>query len=208
MKSLLFTFTAVSLLAPALAGWSTNPQGNWVNGPEAMLDYGDAPDTYATAKLSNGPSHRLLPGLRLGARIDAELDGIPSGPVGSDDRNGVDDEDGVRFVTIARPGNWSRAEITVVGEGKLDAWIDFNRDGHFNPDEQICRGFTIGTGVTTIHFYVPEKNVRGLTYSRWRLSKEGVAGPCGAAASGEVEDHPLFLFDPQIRVPADSLPGR
>jgi hypothetical protein len=62
------------------------------------------------------------------------------------------------------------------------------KDGFFNPDGQTCRRLKVASAVATIHFYVPDKNVRGRTYSRWRRSKDGVAGPCGAAPNGEVED--------------------
>jgi hypothetical protein len=77
MKHLLITFAAISILAPALAGRSTNPQGNSVNGPKALLDYGDAPDSHATTKLNNRPSHRLTPGFDWAPTLTQDSTAFP-----------------------------------------------------------------------------------------------------------------------------------
>ncbi len=46
-------------------------------------DLGDAPDSYATLRSSNGPRH-LIGSLTLGTTIDADVEGQPSGDAGGD----------------------------------------------------------------------------------------------------------------------------
>ena len=68
-------------------------------------DFGDAPDTgvgtgtgnYNTTLADNGPRHAIVANLRLGAAVDAEVDGQPTTGATGDDTDGAtpDDEDGV-----------------------------------------------------------------------------------------------------------------
>ena len=44
----------------------------------AVCEHGDAPDSYGTLLASNGPVHAKGSGLRLGATIDYEGDGLPT----------------------------------------------------------------------------------------------------------------------------------
>ena len=71
----------------------------------ATCDYGDAPEPYPTLKADNGPRHVISGTVRLGDLRDPELDGQPDPDALGDDHNdGIDDEDGVDFVTPFVPG--------------------------------------------------------------------------------------------------------
>ena len=83
---------------------------------------------------------------------------------------------------------------------RLDAWIDFNRDGDWtDPGEQIFTNFDLGTanGTQTLNFTIPQivgANVlNGPSFARFRLSTAGGLGVTGEAADGEVEDLPVTI---------------
>ena len=175
----------------------------WTIGtPIDPMDLGDAPDSYATLFASNGPSH-LLTALYLGACVDAENEGQPSVGADGDDTGpgtssvgacaGNDDEDGVIFGSLSQcaPGT---ATVTASQAGLLDAWIDFDGDGDFlDAGEQIATSLALGAGANPVGFAVPCAAVTTITYSRFRVSTAGGAGPQGAALDGEVEDHALTI---------------
>ena len=71
-------------------------------GFDAERDYGDAPDpTYPTLAASNGASHTIVAGVRMGALVDSEQDGQPNTAATGDDIANSADEDGVTFSTLA-----------------------------------------------------------------------------------------------------------
>ena len=149
--------------------------------------------------------------------------------------NGVvvsaDDEDGVVFgganstnpSGFLNPGVALPVTVTVAGAGVLEAWIDFDADGDFDPDEQIlpqptspqvsalratlCDAETgamvsnifDGTSLPTRTFCVVVPPTATLpetqteTYARFRVSREGDLQPDGLALSGEVEDYRLII---------------
>lgn len=165
--------------------------------PPAVLDFGDAPQPYPVTLAQDGARHKILKGLNLGRYIDAEPDGQPSALADGDDTHPTggttavpDDEDGVNFITSLIPGTDAAVQVTVVGEGHLDAWVDFNRNGSWDDKgEQIFVSLPIGSGVHTLRFAVPDDAVPGDTFARFRLSRAGGLKPTGLAADGEVEDY-------------------
>ncbi len=133
------------------------------------------------------------------SRQDAEADGTHSTGANGDDNTGIDDEDGIIFGTI-RAGQLAAAAMVNVrgGAAKLDAWIDFNRDGAWGgPLEQIADRVPLVTGDNTFTFDVPSWAADGTTYARFRLSTEGNLGVGGVAADGEVEDHAVTILPPK-----------
>ena len=82
--------------------WEITNIMHWV---QLNLDWGDAPDptsghgaaNYDTLSVSKGPSHFIVPGLRMGPTIDGELDGQPTVLADGDDVGGPasDDENGL-----------------------------------------------------------------------------------------------------------------
>ncbi len=192
------------------------------NDGAATLDFGDAASssqsgfaaTYPVTLSDNGARHTNT-GPVLGLSREAELDGVNSVDASFDDDNGSDDEDGVTFLSpiIASPTGASTASVEVqlsnanATANRLDAWIDFNRDGDWSdPGEQIFANFDLGTtdGVQTLTFSVPQDtgaNVEnGYSFARFRVSTGGGLGVIGFAPNGEVEDHRVAIVtaDPFI----------
>jgi len=163
-----------------------------------LLDFGDAPESYATLLAGDGARHAIVAGFSLGALIDAEPDGQPSAAGDGDDLNPLgwpDDEDGVTVPAPLVPG--TAASLTVVGGpsgGMLDGWVDFNADSIFDhPAEHIFGGVSqaVIAGSNQIQVQVPPDAVQGTTYARFRLSSVGSLQPTGYAPDGEVEDYQI-----------------
>ncbi len=154
------------------------------------VDYGDAPVSYGTLSADDGARHAIN-GPYLGPDVDDEIDGRPDpNAIGDDSQH--DDEDGVDFGNLFA-GLQSAVDVTVNGGGGyVDAWIDFNRDGLFDPNEQI-HGDWLDDGTHEIQFDVPAGASIGNTYARFRISTEGDLDPTGPAFDGEVEDHMIPL---------------
>lgn len=165
----------------------------FVPGIVQEFDWGDAPDPpYPTLSASNGARHMISP-LFLGALIDAEPDGLPSVNADGDDLDNLDDEDGVVFSTALAPGCKAKIVVTASMPGLLDAWIDFNRNGTWEPAEQFCIARPLVAGPNVIKFIVPNWALPGVTYARFRLSSAGGLQPFGAAPDGEVEDYKVTI---------------
>jgi hypothetical protein len=165
--------------------------------PKAELDFGDAPNSYATTLASNGPRHTIVPGVFLGTMIDGEADGKP-GPMAAGDG----DDDGVAFTSDLAPGESVGLEVTASTPGYLNAWVDFDRDGTFNGrDEQIFADTRLVTGVNRLSFRIPAEAATGDTYARFRFNTRGLLPYYGPADDGEVEDYKVTIaqgFEPQV----------
>ncbi|APZ96389.1 right-handed parallel beta-helix repeat-containing protein [Fuerstiella marisgermanici] len=184
-----------------------------------LLDFGDAPTAtqagggtfvsdYPVTAAEDGARHTPA-GPSLGSERDSEVDGAHSAAADADDTTGSpDDEDGVTFTTsIIASTNASRIGSVNVDlqnadgtSNRLDAWIDFNRDGDWNdPGERILTNYDLGTanGLQSVSFAIPQDtgaNVQeGTTFARFRLSTAGSLSVTGAAADGEVEDHAVTI---------------
>src|SRR5262249_26464749 len=113
------------------------------------------------------------------------------------------------------PGGWAVATVTVSAPGLLDAWIDFDRDGHFDrfdgfdddPREQIAVRVRVVEGPNRLVFSIPADAPEGRTYARFRLSTSGTESPSGPALDGEVEDYALQITRPQYVVVDQSWRG-
>ncbi|GIW92548.1 MAG: hypothetical protein KatS3mg110_0589 [Pirellulaceae bacterium] len=164
------------------------------------LDFGDAPSSlgYRTLLSQNGARHTIVPGYHLGANIDMDVDGQPTLNADGDDSDALDDEDGVTFGALVR-GYQSTITITAAGisavrPGRLDAWIDWNRDGDWDdPGEQIAHSFILTNGANNLTITVPLSATPGPTYARFRLSSTGGLAPFGEAPDGEVEDYQVTV---------------
>jgi Ca2+-binding RTX toxin-like protein len=171
---------------------------------QSLFDFGDAPDPltgtagqYPTRLTSNGARHLPGSGLFLGSRVDVELNGQPSAyATGDDSDKGGDDEDGVTIPSTLAAGTNSTATVIASASGKLDAWIDYNRNGRFEIAEQISAGRSLATGPNTFTFTVPASLTAGTTYARFRISSAGGLAPEGVAVDGEVEDYAVELATP------------
>ena len=158
-------------------------------------DFGDAPDPmFPTLLASNGARHRLNPNMFLGAAIDSETDGQPVPPGLGDDVNppfGVNDEDGVTYMTPLIPGSAAIIQVVASMPGMLDAWVDFGGDGSWaQPTDQIFGSMPLAAGMNALTFPVPPTAKSGLlAFARFRFSSAGGLAFFGPASDGEVEDH-------------------
>ncbi|MFO1065363.1 MAG: GEVED domain-containing protein, partial [Pirellulales bacterium] len=150
------------------------------------LDLGGAPGYSSAAHIVGGP--------QLGHLVDME-----SSLTGTDDADGINDEDGVIFGEVRVGGSsFVRVDASNVGSGaKLDGWIDFNRDGDFNDaGEKIFQSVAVVDGRNILEFEMPSGSTAGSTYARFRISTAGNLGPDDPdlpAADGEVEDYSLTI---------------
>ncbi len=152
------------------------------------LDFGDAPSPYPVTILQNGARH-AIGALKLGALVDAETNGTNSPDANSD---GADDDGVIMMTSLVSSTVPTTSSISVIstGAGKLDAWIDFNKDGDWlDAGEQILASASIVTGENLLSFNVPANSVSGNTAARFRLSSAGGLAPTGLADDGEVEDY-------------------
>ncbi|HUT92028.1 MAG TPA: GEVED domain-containing protein, partial [Thermoguttaceae bacterium] len=167
----------------------------------APLDFGDAPDApYATLLANDGARHTIRPGFFLGSVIDGEVDGQPGAGAAGDDLNGIDDDDGIVFATPVRRGLSANVAVTSSAAGRLDAWVDFDGDGSWDPGDQIFESEPLVAGANNLSFQVPDTAAMGTTSARFRLSSAGGLSPTGLASDGEVEDYAVPIIDPQALV--------
>jgi uncharacterized repeat protein (TIGR01451 family) len=170
-------------------------------------DLGDLPDSgagsgvanYATLRADSGARHVIVPGLLLGATVDAEFDGQPTAAADGDDLGAPqpDDEDGVSFPAPIELGSPGRATVNATNTSgtaaTLCGFIDWNNDGDFaDTSEAISQSVANGTVASNIvlNFGLVPLDAVLNPYSRFRITTS--AGACianGDAPDGEVEDH-------------------
>ena len=169
-------------------------------GTQATQDFGDAPDSYQSLLANDGPRHTRLAGFHLGKIIDLETNTVPPLNGFGDDSTpaAVDDEDGVTLLSAITTGQSLAIQVVVtstVGNGKLDAWADWNRNGSFAEiNERIFTSLTVTNGTNNLPaFIVPANASPGPSYTRFRLTRQGVNSWFGPAPDGEVEDYAVNI---------------
>ena len=163
----------------------------------AQQDFGDAPNTYRTLLSSDGARHRIVTGIFLGKSVDAETDGLPNINADGDDKSGANDEDGVTFPALVLRGAFMPMQITAGADGKLDAWLDFNRDGDWaDADEKIFTSQSLSKGANFLGIQLPQTAGAGKTFARFRFSSNGELSFTGEASDGEVEDYAITITTP------------
>lgn len=167
---------------------------------DSTIDFGDAPDSYQTTLASNGPRHQLDNLTWMGSLApDGEQDGLIA-PL-SDNTVGLNDEDGVGFVTAIEAGLDSIITVEASTQGYLSSWFDWNQDGDFiDEGEQVFTDILLEKGRNTLFFTADIEAVEGLTWSRFRFSQQTGLSPAGGSTSGEVEDHQIMVISEGITV--------
>ena len=161
-------------------------------------DFGDAPDTYGTTVASDGPRHRVVPDLLLGALIDNESDGLPGAGATGDDLDAVDDADGLvgnfAWSTMADSLSVTVSIANTTGStAYVGCYVDFDEDGTFDTADEYTESSTATSGNLTMTWTTPAGQVNNPPFARCRTSTDQAAiqTPTGAALDGEVEDHAL-----------------
>ena len=177
----------------------------------SALDYGDAPNpggaaasgNYHTKTTFNGPSHVIVPGLRMGATVDGENNAFPNSTATGDDGNNSDDEDAIAGAITAFIGTVPTVNVAVTNTtgaaATLYGWIDYNSNGLFdNATERASVAVPNGTnGAVALSFPTVPSGSASSTFARFRLSTDTRAqNPVGAASNGEVEDYQVTITAP------------
>ena len=152
-------------------------------------DFGDAP------VLNYGnPIHTLVDGIHLGATNNAD-----SGSYDSATASGDIGDDGVSLPDFLA-GEIITVDVNVTGAGgRLQAWIDWNRDGDFlDANEQVATNAIDGDadGVISLPIQAPNNLLAGNTMARFRWSTVLDVSSGEAASDGEVEDYQISLSTP------------
>ena len=156
-------------------------------------DFGDAPDSYGSSINNNGARHDVGDGtLFLGENVLTEPNAY------ADDGSGVDDNDGIQFVTGVEAGKTAIVDITSSADGFVNAWVDADKDGEFDVDEQVIISEAVSAGSNIVAYDVPTWSETGSTWSRFRLSSEESLSPIGGVSDGEVEDYPIDIAEQNV----------
>lgn len=172
----------------------------------ALLDFGDAPDSYGTTVDSNGARHGLgandvtrnvlKTSVRLGESVDGESDAYAF-PL-SDSKEG-DDEDGIKFIGNLVQHQTARVAVSAPEGGYLNLWLDADRNGFFDGTDQVISDELLNPGEQAVSFTVPSNVVEGDSWARFRISSVPGLEATGGAPDGEVEDYPISLLaDPVV----------
>ncbi|MFI6481301.1 GEVED domain-containing protein [Nonomuraea sp. NPDC050663] len=155
-------------------------------------DASDAPASYGAATHS-------ISALSIGPDVTADLpDTISFTPrrVATD----VDDAaTGVLPDGTLRAQQGERIRLSVpmrsASAAVLAGWIDFNRDGVFQPSERASVSAPAGSSRPVLTWTAPREVKHGPTWVRLRTaaSPETLTSPSGWAATGEVEDYRVTL---------------
>ncbi|MBL9134375.1 MAG: sulfatase-like hydrolase/transferase [Verrucomicrobiales bacterium] len=161
--------------------------------PEAV-DFGDAPGIYPVLLADHGAWHVARPAFRLGAAVDAESNGQPTPASDGDDLSTVGDEDGVQWPATLEAGRTNVVRVTASAVGRLDGWIDLDRDGRWdNATEKVFDATLLNAGLNLLPLTLSSPLPNGLTFARVRFSAAGHLPPDGGAGIGEVEDARVLI---------------
>lgn len=156
-----------------------------------LVDFGGAPESYGTSLGSNGPRHGSAgaPPL-LGSFADGETQ-AQSGA-------GYVPDDGVNFVTDLSLGRQAILQVKATGNGYLNGWVDFGRDGSFDESDVIIKDVQLDDEVRNLVFETPKSASTGETWGRFRITSEPGAGPLGGLPDGEVEDYQIMISPSEV----------
>lgn len=155
---------------------------------DPTTDFGDAPDSYGSSINNNGARHDVGDGtLFLGESVQSEPNAY------ADNGSDIDDNDGIQFVTGIEAGKTSIVDIKSSASGYVNAWIDSDKDGEFDSDEQIIIAEPVDSGSNIVAYDVPTWSEPGTTWARFRLSSEENLTAIGGVSDGEVEDYKIDI---------------
>ena len=170
------------------------------------LDYGDAPTINDTS--GGGPARHLATGPMLGTLRDTEFSNVPSANADGDDLAGLDDEDGITFLTAFVPGSTAQVQIVVTGtqSARLSAYFDWDRNNLWNhlTAELALQDILLAPGTHVRDVPVPVSAVEGPSYARFKLylGSFPLTPANGDHSSGEVEDYAIYIGQPIATEPS------
>ena len=115
----------------------------------------------------------------------------------------ADNADVLGFLNPLDPAG-AQIAVTVTGSGFIDAWIDWDSNGVFDPTtEKVLDSVFVDEGVNILTIQTPAGAADGVRWSRLRLSPEGGLQPTGLAVGGEVEDYQVEVISVDLTIPFD-----
>ncbi|MEM9645151.1 MAG: GEVED domain-containing protein, partial [Planctomycetota bacterium] len=138
-------------------------------------------------------------GIFTSGGIDYKVFTLPNPDI---DPTNVTAEQVLGFLNPLDPAG-SNVAVTVTGGGLLDAWIDYDQNGTFEPDEQIFTNTPVVDGLNVLSVRVPSNATPGDTWARFRISDGGNLTPNGVAVGGEVEDYEISVLPIALPTPVD-----
>jgi PKD repeat protein len=163
--------------------------GNRQDGDPGDLDFGDAPPSYFQFAHAS-----INANIMIGTFVDIESAAQPDPQALGDDNSGIDDEDGVSFLTPIQPGQTASIQIDLTNVSPnynpwLWAWIDYNGNGNWiDFGELVINQAVVGGTMQTFSITVPPTAVPGISFARFYLIDTGPLPPNGSPF-GEVEDY-------------------
>lgn len=183
-------------------------------------DGGDLPETFNTSYNNGGPAHyhtNIQLYIRSATHDDVhDQNGQPTPAANGDDNDGSDDENGDELtpfpILTLTDNSYTLAVPLYNGTGvnaHLYGWLDLNQDGNFDETnefvalEDIVNG-TNTSGQTSPTTILTWNNISGQKIGnmglRLRLTSEKLTAAQwgGFAENGEVEDHFIYVGDPDF----------
>lgn len=143
-------------------------------GTQSTIDFGDAPESYATSLDSNGARHNMVETMVLGDSLGG-------------------DDDGVTSVTGYEQGATAALVVSATGGGYLNVWVDADQSQAFESTDQVVTDQQMSEGDNLVVMDIPDTAVTGETWMRVRYSSTQGIGPTGGVSDGEVEDHRITI---------------
>ena len=188
-----FDVTAFFTKHPKLPAFNTPSSGDAFSVLASTgEDFGDAPASY-------GAAWSVLSDVRLGKDVTEDNAAVANGTTGPTTPDQRDDA--VTFKPLRTTATTYSTTVALSGAskaGRVCAWIDFDRNGSFQPAERVCTTFAAGQSAVTLNWSKIVRPTAGASYARIRVgyTDAPVERPTGAADAGEVEDHPITIAPP------------
>jgi pimeloyl-ACP methyl ester carboxylesterase len=100
---------------------------------------------------------------------------------------------------VLERGGYAAMALRASAAGKLDGWVDFNRDRDFDDaGEQVFQTYPVHAGNNFASFRVPAPAEAGRTGARFRLSLTGGLSPAGPAPESDTEDLEAEIVSPSL----------
>ncbi|SHF87314.1 conserved repeat domain-containing protein, partial [Pedobacter caeni] len=166
------------------------------------LDFGDAPNSYGTRLIDNGPRHALDSRLRIGATTDGEPDGQPvaaGANANGTNGDGLDEDAFANLPVLTTAATSYSMTVPVINTtgvaARMIAWVDFNKNGTFEASEGLLVSVPNNATSVVLNWTGLANLTAGLTYARLRLTTDPVstATTGGAMTDGEVEDYSVMI---------------
>ena len=168
-----------------------------------FYDYGDAPSSYGIVRHSPDV---CSPAVYLGRnRPDMESNSnedLTGDNTGGDNSNGdSSDENGISVFSFQSNIAYNIPVTTqnnTASDAYLNAWIDYDASGTFEPTEQVGSEVIVASGATSVNlsFTVPVTATAGTTKMRLRIcpGSGDCNNPTGTATGGEIEDFTVTII--------------